>query len=70
MVRVVGLLQRDHGATLTVLIAATDWLPHTTRAALTGLRKRRPRRDARPVRQGAGIELPHPAGSQCRGRER
>ena len=22
------------------LIAATDWLPHTTRAALTGLRKR------------------------------
>ena len=40
MARVVGLLQRDDGATLAELIAATDWLPHTTRAALTGLRKR------------------------------
>ena len=34
------MLQRDCGATLEELIAATDWLPHTTRAALTGLRKR------------------------------
>jgi hypothetical protein len=40
MALVVGLLQRDQGATLMELIAATDWLPHTTRAALTGLRKR------------------------------
>ena len=38
---VVGLLQRESGATLAELIAATRWLPHTTRAAaLTGLRKR------------------------------
>jgi hypothetical protein len=37
---VVGLLQRDGGATVDQLIAATGWLPHTTRAALTGLRKR------------------------------
>jgi hypothetical protein len=37
---VVELLQRDCGATLEELIAATGWLPHTTRAALTGLRKR------------------------------
>ena len=37
---VVGLLSRVEGATLAELIAATDWLPHTTRAALTGLRKR------------------------------
>ncbi len=28
------------GATISELIAATGWLPHTTRAALTGLRKR------------------------------
>jgi len=28
------------GATLAELVAATGWLPHTTRAALTGLRKR------------------------------
>ena len=34
------LLLRDHGATLDVMIAATGWLPHTTRAALTGLKKK------------------------------
>ena len=38
--RVVELLQRDNGATLDEVIAATGWLPHTSRAALTGLRKR------------------------------
>jgi hypothetical protein len=37
---VVTLLQREDAATLAELIAATDWLPHTTRAALTGLRKK------------------------------
>lgn len=37
---VVGLLQRTSGATLLELIEATGWLPHTTRAALTGLRKK------------------------------
>jgi hypothetical protein len=40
LARVFELLRRDCGATLAELIAATDWLPHTTRAALTGLRKR------------------------------
>lgn len=34
-----GLLVRDEGATLAQMIAVTGWLPHTTRAALTGLRK-------------------------------
>jgi hypothetical protein len=34
------LLTRDGGATLAEIVAATDWLPHTTRAALTGPRKR------------------------------
>jgi DNA-binding MarR family transcriptional regulator len=37
---VLALLQREEGATLAELIAATGWLPHTTRAALTGLRKK------------------------------
>jgi hypothetical protein len=37
---VVGLLQQDRGASIDELIVATGWLPHTTRAALTGLRKR------------------------------
>ena len=38
--RVIELLQRDQGARLEELIAATGWLPHTARAALTGLRHR------------------------------
>ena len=37
---VIGLLQREDGATLDEVVAATGWLPHTSRAALTGLRKR------------------------------
>ena len=40
LARVIGLLERNHGATISELIAATGWLAHTTRAALTGLRKR------------------------------
>ena len=38
--RVLALLQRPDGATLDDLVAATGWLPHTTRATLTGLRKK------------------------------
>ena len=34
------LLRREEGATLDELIAATGWLRHTTRAALTGLKKK------------------------------
>ena len=37
---VLTLLRRDEGATLEELVSATGWLPHTTRAALTGLRKK------------------------------
>jgi hypothetical protein len=37
---VVALLSRGEGATLPELISTTGWLPHTTRAALTGLRKK------------------------------
>jgi Protein of unknown function (DUF3489) len=40
LARVIDLLQRSEGATIPNLIEATGWLPHTTRAALTGLRKR------------------------------
>lgn len=34
------LLQRFEGATLDQLVEATGWLPHSTRAMLTGLRKK------------------------------
>ena len=37
---VLALLQRDRGATLSDLVEATGWQPHTTRAKLTGLRKK------------------------------
>jgi hypothetical protein len=37
---VVGLLQQPAGVSLAQLVEVTGWLPHTTRAALTGLRKR------------------------------
>ena len=38
--RVIALLQRSEGATLGEMVEATGWLPHTTRAALTGLKKK------------------------------
>lgn len=37
---IIAMLSRREGATLDDLIAATGWLPHTTRAALTGLRQK------------------------------
>jgi hypothetical protein len=37
---VLRLLERRGGATLDEIVRATGWLPHTTRAALTGLRKK------------------------------
>ncbi len=35
-----SMLVRVEGATLDQMIAATGWLPHTTRAAMSGLRKK------------------------------
>lgn len=37
---VLAMLQRPEGATLDQIVIATGWLPHTTRAALTGLKKK------------------------------
>ena len=37
---VLDLLRRPTGAALDELVTVTGWLPHTTRAALTGLRKK------------------------------
>jgi hypothetical protein len=36
--QIIALMQRKAGATLDDMVEATGWLPHTTRAALTGLR--------------------------------
>jgi len=37
---VIELLHREGGTSLAEIVKATDWLPHTARAALTGLRKK------------------------------
>ena len=37
---IIELLRRADGATIVDLTEATGWLAHTTRAAITGLRKR------------------------------
>jgi len=37
---VIKMLSRKSGATLEAMVEATGWLPHSTRAALTCLRKR------------------------------
>jgi hypothetical protein len=38
--KVIALLEQSDGTTMNELVAATDWQPHTTRAALTGLKKK------------------------------
>jgi hypothetical protein len=38
--QVIALLSRPSGATLNDLMAETGWQPHSTRAALTGLKKK------------------------------
>ena len=37
---VIKLLSRNRGATLPEIMSATNWQPHSSRAFLTGLRKR------------------------------
>lgn len=37
---VLDVLRRPEGATLEQMVAATGWLPHTTRAVLTGFKKK------------------------------
>lgn len=38
--QVLAILESPEGATIEQLVAATNWLPHTARAALTGLKKK------------------------------
>lgn len=37
---VLQMLQRPEGATIAQIVTTTGWLAHTTRAALTGLKKK------------------------------
>ena len=38
--RIVALMMRKEGATLDEMVTETGWLPHTTRAAMTGLKRK------------------------------
>jgi hypothetical protein len=51
---VLGLLEEPAGVSLDKLVEVTGWLPHTTRAALTGLRKRGFRIELQAGADGAG----------------
>jgi hypothetical protein len=55
------LLERPEGATLERLVEATGWLPHSTRAVLTGLRKRGYVVTYRWPHAGRGTVAPNPA---------
>jgi hypothetical protein len=55
--KVIALLTRGDGATLEQMVKATAWQPHTTRAALTGLKEKgytieRSQRDGASVYRG------------------
>lgn len=39
--QMLGLLRRPEGASVAEIVAVTGWQPHSARAALSGLRKRR-----------------------------
>src|SRR4051794_24473907 len=64
---VIGLLEREQGATLADLVDATGWLAHTTRAALTRLRQAG--HEAR-RHLSAPCALPHHAKESCTGTDR
>ncbi|GMN14835.1 DUF3489 domain-containing protein [Altererythrobacter sp. MTPC7] len=38
--KIIALMRRKNGASLQEMVKATGWLPHTTHAALSGLRKK------------------------------
>jgi Protein of unknown function (DUF3489) len=50
--QLVDLLSTKSGATVPALSKALDWLPHTVRAALTGLRKAGVTVEKMPAREG------------------
>lgn len=69
---VLTLLARDEGATLAELVAATGWLPHTTRAALSRIRS-----GGQPLAKAARADtatsfriLPPPLAARARPRRR
>ncbi|MFO1148086.1 MAG: DUF3489 domain-containing protein [Alsobacter sp.] len=52
---IIAMLGREEGATIAELMAATGWLAHTTRAALTGLRHKGHRVERSRLDEGPSI---------------
>ncbi len=69
--KVVELLSGVGGASISELTTQTGWLPHTTRAALTGLRKRGFAIDTERGEHGTvyRLVLPKPGGAKRVGRD-
>ena len=54
--RLIAMLERKDGSTIAAISDALGWQPHTTRAAITGLRKSGHHIDtAKPDKGGAGL---------------
>jgi predicted ArsR family transcriptional regulator len=54
--RLISMLKRDGGTTITAISSALGWQPHTTRAAITGLRKAGHKVEtAKPADGGSGL---------------
>jgi hypothetical protein len=76
LAKVIGMLTSKPGTTIEAIVKATDWQPHTTRAALTGLRKRgyriekEPREGGRTIYRIVGGAAPRKPAAKKRGKGR
>ena len=64
------LLMRKRGATIKEMMDATSWLPHTTRAVLTGLRKRGFGVEREPVKDKPSVYRITSSGAAAAGKHR
>ena len=65
--RLIGMLSRDGGSTIAEISAALGWQPHTTRAAITGLRKTGHKVEtAKPADRSSGLIYRIPLKSDAR----
>lgn len=57
--KVSAMLRRPAGATLEALCKATEWQPHSARAALSSLRKKGAEIERRPSENRGGLSTYH-----------
>lgn len=69
--RLIQMLRTDDGSTIAAISAALAWQPHTTRAAITGLRKAGHKVEtAKPADGGSGLIYRIPLTSDPRAKTR